>query len=529
MRSQWGAMQQQRGVALLAVGSVALLVGCCLGRLEGMAFTAAAPSTSARSLRSSTETVVTRGGLRGAMPSRQQASNSFIEGLWTACFAPLALCVTVAGSSRLRRSSVALWAEGRRVVVTGMGITSCLGNTLEEVSTSLKNAKSGISFSEEYAKYGIKSQVRGTPGLTEADMKAAIPRQQMRFMGRNAQYAYIALDEAIKHSGLKPEEYQENPRCASILGQGGTSIPDVTEACSYVADQVKRWPNKVGPYRVTRTMGSTTSAVLSSAFKLQGPSFSISSACSTGAHCIGVAMEQIQLNKVDMAMAGAGENECWEFTAMFDCMGALSTKRNDTPEVASRAFDKDRDGFVIAGGGGMLVLEELEHAKARGAKIYAELVGYGANSDGYDVVAPSGLGGERCMKIALAQADEIGGKKAVDYVNTHGTSTPVGDVQELAAVKRVFDERGDQPFVGSTKSLSGHALGAAGVHEAIYSLLMMQDDFLAKSANIENLVDEAEGMKILLDKHEGPVTRVVSNSFGFGGTNACLVFDKYEE
>jgi len=446
-------------------------------------------------------------------------------------------CAAIAAATSSRRAmkkqkrrcqAVTMAALGdRRVVVTGMGITSCLGNSLDEVAESLAEAKSGITFSEEYEKYGIKSKVRGVPTLAESDLKELIPRQTMRFMGRNAQYAYVALDAAIKHAGLTEEQYQQNPRCASILGQGGTSISDVTESCAYVADQVKRWPNKVGPYRVTRTMGSTVSAVLSSAFKLQGPSFSISSACSTGAHCIGVGMEQIQLDKADMAMVGAGENECWEFTAMFDCMGALSTKRNDTPTTASRAFDKDRDGFVIAGGGGMLVLEELEHAKARGAKIYAELVGYAANSDGYDVVAPSGVGGERCMKLAMAMADKIGGEKQVDYVNTHGTSTPVGDVQELAAVKRVFTEKGYMPFVGSTKSLSGHALGAAGVHEAIYSMLMADRGFLAKSANIENLVDEAEGMKILTEKHEGPVTRVLSNSFGFGGTNACLVFDKW--
>lgn len=417
----------------------------------------------------------------------------------------------------------------RRVVVTGMGMVGCLGNTLDEVTDSLKEAKSGITFSEEYSKFGIRSQVRGCPSLTPEEIKEKIPRQALRFMGKNAQYAYIALSNAIEHSGLKDEEYQQNPRCASILGQGGTSISDVTESVTAVESQAKRWSNKVGPYRVTKTMGSTVSAVLSSNFKVQGPSFSISSACSTGAHCIGVGMEQIQLNKADMAFAGAGENECWEFTAMFDCMGALSTKRNDDPTKASRAFDKDRDGFVIAGGGGMLVLEELEHAKARGAKIYAELVGYAANADGYDVVAPSGVGGERCMKLALEMAKDIGGDKPVDYVNTHGTSTPVGDVQELGAVKRVFDAEGYQPFVGSTKSLSGHALGAAGVHEAIYSLLMVENEFLAKSINIENLVDEAEGMKILTERHDGPITRVMSNSFGFGGTNACLIFDRFTE
>jgi len=449
-----------------------------------------------------------------------------------ALFAAATLPTARRGSSRRAvapRSAVVMAAGNRRVVVTGMGITSCLGNTIDEVADSLQNAKSGITFSDKYAELGIKSQIRGKPNLSADDIKELIPRKQLRFMGPNAQYAYIALDRAIQDSGLTDEQYQDNPRCASILGQGGTSIGDVTESVSYVENQEKRWPNKVGPYRVTRTMGSTVSAVLSSAFKLQGPSFSISSACSTGAHCIGVAMEQIQLNKADMAFAGAGENECWEFTAMFDCMGALSTKRNDTPTQASRAFDKDRDGFVIAGGGGMLVLEELEHAKARGAKIYAELVGYAANADGYDVVAPSGVGGERCMKLAIAMADEIGGQKNIDYVNTHGTSTPVGDVQELAAVKRVFSEKDYNPYVGSTKSLSGHALGAAGVHEAIYSLIMTDKSFLAKSANIENLVDEADGMKILTEKHEGPIKRVMSNSFGFGGTNACLVFDKWEE
>jgi len=428
---------------------------------------------------------------------------------------------------RLPRSVVIMEAGERRVVVTGMGIASSLGSTLDEVAESLSQAKSGIVFAEDYAEFGIKSQVCGRPKLTEKFLKEFIPRKAFRFMGPNAQYAYYALQNAIDDASLEPELYENNTRCASILGQGGTSIKDVTEAVDAVKAQAKRWPSKVGPYRVTRTMGSTVSAVLSSAFKLQGPSYSISSACSTGAHCIGVGMEQIQLNKVDMALVGAGENECWEFTAMFDCMGALSTKRNDDPSHASRAFDKDRDGFVISGGGGMLVLEELEHARARGARIYAEVVGYAANADGYDVVAPSGVGGERCMNLAIDMANAIGGEKQIDYINTHGTSTPVGDVQELAAVKRVFAEKGYQPFVGSTKSLSGHALGAAGVHEAIYSLLMADRGFLAESANIQDIVDEAEGMKILRQKHEGPIQRVMSNSFGFGGTNACLIFDKW--
>lgn len=276
-------------------------------------------------------------------------------------------------------------------------------------------------------------------------------------------------------------------------------------------------------------MGSTVSAVLSTAFKLQGPSFSISSACSTGAHCIGTGFQQILLGNSDMAFCGAGESEGWAFTAMFDCMGALSTSYNDTPETASRAFDKTRDGFVIAGGGGVVVLEELEHAKARGAKIYAEVVGYAANSDGYDMVAPSGVGGERCMKLAMDDATRRAGDKKVDYINTHGTSTPVGDVMELGAIKRRFEEEGYQPMVGSTKSLSGHALGAAGVHEAIYSILMMNNDFMAESANINDLVDEAEGMNILTERKDGAFNRAMSNSFGFGGTNCALIFDKYEE
>lgn len=417
----------------------------------------------------------------------------------------------------------------RRVVVTGMGITSCLGNSLEDVTASLKEAKCGITFNEKYAELGIKSNVCGRPDLTDEDFKELIPKQSLRFMGDNAKFAYVAMKNAIDDAGLKPEEYEENPRIASILGQGGTSIPDISETVVAVESGVRRWKNKVGPFRVTRSMGSTVSAVLSTAFKLQGPSFSISSACSTGAHCIGTGFEQILMGKSDMAFCGAGENEDWGFTAMFDCMGALSTSYNDTPETASRAFDQSRDGFVIAGGGGIVILEELEHAKARGAKIYAELVGYGANSDGYDMVAPSGIGGERCMKIAMDEADERGGKKEVEYINTHGTSTPVGDVMELAAIKRRFDDEGYQPMVGSTKSLSGHALGAAGVHESIYTILMMNNDFMAESANIENLVEEADGMNILTERKEGEFRRAMSNSFGFGGTNCALVFDKYEE
>lgn len=444
--------------------------------------------------------------------------------LWSnvAAFAPSSI------AQRPSVSTTSLAAE-RRVVVTGMGITSCLGNTLEDVKASLHEAKSGITFSDEYSELGIKSQVRGRPNLTEEDIKELIPKASLRFMGNNAKYAYIAMDRAIQDSGLKAEDYESNPRVAGILGQGGTSIQDIVETVDAVNGGSKRWKNKVGPFRVTRSMGSTVSAVLSTAFKLQGPSFSISSACSTGAHCIGTGFEQILLGKSDMAFCGAGENEGWEFTAMFDCMGALSTSYNDSPPTASRAFDQSRDGFVIAGGGGVVILEELEHAKARGAKIYAELVGYGANSDGYDMVAPSGVGGEACMKIAMTEANERAGKKDVEYVNTHGTSTPVGDVMELAAIKRRFDEEGYQPNVGSTKSLSGHALGAAGVHEAIYTILMMENDFMAESANIENLVEEAEGMNILTERKDVTFKRAMSNSFGFGGTNCALVFDKYEE
>jgi len=417
----------------------------------------------------------------------------------------------------------------RRVVVTGMGITSCLGNTLEDVKHSLYNAISGISFSEEYSEIGMKSQVRGRPNLTDEEFRELIPKQSLRFCGDNAKFCYIAMLNAIEHAGLKPEDYEENPRVCGILGQGGTSIPDIMDTVDAVKSGNKRWKNKVGPFRVTRSMGSTVSAVLSTAFKIQGPSWSISSACSTGAHCIGTGFEQIQLGKSDMAFCGAGESEGWGFTAMFDCMGALSTSYNDTPKSASRAFDKSRDGFVIAGGGGVVILEELEHAKARGAKIYAELVGYGANSDGYDMVAPSGLGGQRCMKLAMDEANRLGGEKEVEYVNTHGTSTPVGDVMELTGIKSVFTELGYQPWVGSTKSLSGHALGAAGVHEAIYTLIMMNNNFLAESANINDLVDEAEGMNILLKREEASVKRAMSNSFGFGGTNCALIFDKYEE
>lgn len=417
----------------------------------------------------------------------------------------------------------------KRVVITGMGIVSCLGNTLDDVADSLYHARSGIKHMPKYEEIGMKSQVAGRPDLDLNDKETIgkiIDRKSARFMGDNAKYAFLAMDMAIKDAQMAPECYEKNPRAGGILGQGGTSIPDVGETLDAVsAGKLK----KIGPYRVTRTMGSTVSAVLATAFKLQGLSYSVSSACSTGAHSIGMGMEQIQLGKHDIMFCGSGELENWGSTIMFDGMGALSSKYNDDPEHASRAFDKDRDGFVIAAGGGVVIVEELEHAKARGAKIYAEVVGYSATSDGYDMVAPSGEGGRRAMRDAIAMANRLGGQKQVDYINTHGTSTPVGDLAELGAIKGLFTEEFDYiPNIGSTKSLSGHALSVAGVHEAIYSLLMMERGFLAESANIVNLVDEAEGLPILTERKEGPVARVMSNSFGFGGTNACLVFDKYE-
>jgi len=458
------------------------------------------------------------------------AGSTFVGGAKTFGFKNGAKVVQQQTSSRHGSTSLNMEVSGlKRVVVTGMGIVSCLGNTKEDVTKSLQEAASGITFADEFAELKIRSQVRGIPDLNDDDFKEMIPKSALRFMGTNAKYAYIAMDKAIQDSGLKPEEYQENPRVAAIIGQGGTSIPDIVQTVNAVEEGSKRWKNRVGPFRVTRSMGSTCSAVLATSFKVQGPSFSISSACSTGAHCIGTGYEQIQLGKSDVAFCGAGESVNWEFTSMFDCMGALSTSYNDDPKTASRAFDKSRDGFVIAGGGGIVVLEELEHAKARGAHIYAEVTGYGANSDGYDMVAPSGVGGQRCMQIAMEEAKGKAGDKPIDYINTHGTSTPVGDVMELGAIKTVFDEEGYQPNVGSTKSLSGHALGAAGVHEAIYTLLMMNNDFMAESANINELVDEAEGMNILTSRKEGKFHRAMSNSFGFGGTNCALVFDSYEE
>jgi 3-oxoacyl-[acyl-carrier-protein] synthase-1 len=404
-----------------------------------------------------------------------------------------------------------------RVVVTGMGIVSSLGSNKTEVLKSLKTAKSGIVFSEKYAEMGLRSHVHGS--IAEVDTSELIDRKMLRFMADAAIFNAIALDEAIKESGLS-QEMISNERTGLIMGSGGASNQNIVEAADILREKgIKR----VGPYRVPRTMGSTTSACLSTLFKIKGVNYSISSACSTSAHCIGNAMEQIQLGKQDVVFAGGGEELDWSLTMLFDAMGALSSKYNDSPQKASRAFDTDRDGFVISGGGGALVLESLEHAEARGAAIIAELVGYGATSDGYDMVAPSGEGAKRCMEIAI---DGINGP--IDYINAHGTSTPVGDSKELGAIKKVFDNT-PTPLIGSTKSLSGHALGAAGVNESIYSLLMLQNDFVAESVNIENLDEEAIGLPIVRITKSVELNRILSNSFGFGGTNACLVFERFSK
>lgn len=404
----------------------------------------------------------------------------------------------------------------RRVVVTGIGIVSCLGKNKEEVLASLQQGKSGISHQPEYAEKGFKSHIAGS---IDIDFSELIDRKLLRFMGESAAYSYLSMQEAIADAGLSDDQVS-NVRTGLIAGSGGASAANIVEAADGMREKGLR---RVGPYRVTRTMGSTVSACLATPFKIKGVNYSITSACSTSAHCIGNAMELIQLGKQDVVFAGGGEELHWTQTVLFDAMGALSSKYNDTPEQASRAYDANRDGFVIAGGGGMLVIEELEHAKARGAKIYAELVGYGATSDGYDMVAPSGEGAARCMQQAMSTID-----KPIDYINAHGTSTPAGDIQELKAVKEVFGD--NCPKVSSTKSLSGHSLGAAGVQEAVYSLLMQQNNFIAASANIDNLDDGAEGMPVVTEKLENvDLTTIMSNSFGFGGTNASLVFTKYTD
>lgn len=405
----------------------------------------------------------------------------------------------------------------KRVVITGLGIVSCLGNDAKTVTASLFNGTSGIKTDESHIEMGLRSHISGRPNIDFADH---IDRKQLRFMGDAAAYAYIAMQQAIEDSGLTPEQIS-NVRTGIIAGSGGASASSQTEAADILREKGIR---RVGPYRVTQTMGSTVSACLATPFQIKGVNYSISSACSTSAHCIGNAAEQIQLGKQDVVFAGGGEELHWTMSSLFDAMGALSTKYNDTPSKASRAYDADRDGFVIAGGGGMLVVESLDHALARGAKIYAELVGYGATSDGYDMVAPSGEGAMRCMQQALATVDA-----PIDYINAHGTSTPAGDIQEIKAVKAAFEGR-DIPFINSTKSLSGHSLGAAGVQEAIYALLMQQHGFISASANVENLDPDADGMPIVRERMDNAkLDRIMSNSFGFGGTNASLVFQRYQD
>ncbi|WGE91575.1 beta-ketoacyl-ACP synthase I [Actinobacillus genomosp. 1] len=402
----------------------------------------------------------------------------------------------------------------KRVVITGLGVISSIGNNKEEVLASLKEGKSGIEFVPEFAEVGMRSQVAGTIKLNPAEL---IDRKVYRFMGDAASYAYLSMKEAIEDSGLT-EDQVSNDRTGLVIGAGTGSAHSQLVACDAVRGP--RGVKAVGPYAVTKTMASSVSACLATPYKIRGVNYSISSACATSAHCIGHAMELIQLGKQDVVFAGGAEELSWECATEFDAMGAVSTKYNDNPTKASRAYDANRDGFVIAGGGAVVVVEELEHALARGAKIYAEIVGYGATSDGYDMVAPSGEGAERCMRQALAT---VNGE--VEYINVHGTSTPVGDVKELGAIKNVFGDK--KPAISSTKSMTGHSLGAAGAHEAIYSLLMLDNGFIAPSINIETLDEQAEGLNIVTERQEKALTTVMSNSFGFGGTNACLVFQKY--
>ena len=401
----------------------------------------------------------------------------------------------------------------RRVVVTGMGIVSSIGNNIQEVLDSLRFGRSGIEHVKEYAQLGFRSQIAGTLKLNIEDV---LDRRTRRFMGDGAAYAYIAMQQAIQDAGLG-EKQISNEQTGLIVGSGGPSTKAIVTATDVARD---RGPKKVGPTQVPKAMSSTCSANLATLYGIKGVSYSISSACSTSAHCIGNAAELIQLGKQDIMFAGGGEEMDWTFTLLFDAMGALSSEYNDIPQLSSRAFDSRRDGFVISGGGGTLVLEELEHAKSRSAKIYAELVGYGATSDGVDMVAPSGEGAQRCIKLATRNLD-----CSVDYINAHATSTPVGDIQEIRAIKQVFGD--DMPFISSTKSLTGHSQGAAGVHEAIYSILMLNNGFICKSANIEELDQEIAVANIVRENIEIPnINCVLSNSFGFGGTNASLVFKK---
>ncbi|ATC87251.1 MULTISPECIES: beta-ketoacyl-ACP synthase I [Pseudoalteromonas] len=401
----------------------------------------------------------------------------------------------------------------RRAVITGIGVVSSIGNNKEEVLESLKTGKSGIAFNQEFADYKLRSNVSGK---IDIDVKAHVDRKAMRFMGDAAAYSYISMTQAIEDSGLSDDQVS-NERTGIIVGSGGGSSKWQVEAADILREKgVKR----VGPYMVPRTMASTTSACLATPFKIKGVNYSISSACATSAHCIGNAVEQIQLGKQDVVFAGGGEELHWTLAMEFDAMGALSTKYNETPEKASRTYDANRDGFVISGGGGIVVVEELEHALARGAHIYAEIVGYGATSDGYDMVAPSGEGAARCMRQAMQDVDSI------DYLNTHGTSTPVGDVKELGAIQEVFG--GKSPMISATKAMTGHALGAAGVHEAIFSLLMLEHSFVAPSINIDELDEQAAGLDIITERRDVELNTVMSNSFGFGGTNATLVMSKYK-
>jgi 3-oxoacyl-[acyl-carrier-protein] synthase I len=403
----------------------------------------------------------------------------------------------------------------KRVVITGLGIVSSIGNNAKEVLASLQEGRSGITRSESFEEKGLRSQVWGFPTI---NIKDHIDRKAMRFMGDAAGYAYIAMQEAIEDAKLT-DELVSNYRTGIVAGSGGASSANVVSAADTLRE---RGVKRVGPYAVPKTMSSTCSACLATPFKIKGVNYSMSSACATSAHCIGHAAELIQLGKQDIVFAGGGEEVDWSLAMMFDAMGALSSKYNDSPETASRTYDANRDGFVISGGGGMVVVEELEHALARGAHIYAEIVGYGATSDGYDMVAPSGEGAVRCMEQAMHGVE---GK--VDYLNTHGTSTPVGDVKELGAIQELFGA--DSPMISATKAMTGHALGAAGVHEAIYSLLMMENNFVAPSINVEELDEQAQGLDIVTEKRDAQLDLVMSNSFGFGGTNATLVMKKYKQ
>ncbi|WP_117234251.1 beta-ketoacyl-ACP synthase I [Vibrio maerlii] len=406
----------------------------------------------------------------------------------------------------------------KRAVITGIGIISSIGNNAEEVTDSLRNAKSGITYSKEFEEMGLRSKVWGA---LKIDPKEHIDRKTLRFMGDASAYAYLSMQQAIKDAKLTPEQIS-NPRTGLVVGSGGASGQSQVQAADTLREKGVR---RIGPYLITQTMASTASATLATPFKIKGLSYSLSSACATGSHAIGHAWEQIQLGNQDIIFAGAGDELNWTQAMGFDAMGALSTKYNDNPSEASRPYDSERDGFVISGGGGIVVVEELEHALARGAHIYAEIVGYGATSDGDDMVAPSGEGAARCMTMALEKAERNGVTK-VDYLNTHGTSTPVGDTKELAAVLEVFGDH--LPMISSTKSMAGHGLGAAGIHEAIYSLLMMENGFVAPSINVKNLDEKLVDLPIVTETQDHDLKAVMSNSFGFGGTNATLVFKQFQ-